>query len=83
MASTPASMPWPSSLTSKNWRGAAIRSPSRPSRSCAEKSGAGSALQVESSGSGPAIPCSSNAASSTVRVKGPIWSSELAKAISP
>jgi hypothetical protein len=39
--------------------------------------------EVLSSGSCPAIASYSNAASSTVVAKGPIWSSELANATSP
>lgn len=49
----------------------------------AARPGRGSGEQVASSGSGAAMAWSSRAASSTVRVKGPIWSSELAKAIRP
>ena len=40
-------------------------------------------MEVESLGSWPAIACSMSAASSTVRVSGPAWSSEEAKAIMP
>ena len=47
------------------------------------RDGAGSSSDVESIGSCPAITSRHAAASATVRASGPIWSSELAKAISP
>ena len=43
----------------------------------------GESAAVASHGSGPAIACSTSAASSTVVAKGPIWSSDEAKAIRP
>ena len=51
--------------------------------SAASKSGTGTSAEVESIGSTEAIACSMIAASRTVRVIGPAWSSELANAIVP
>jgi hypothetical protein len=45
--------------------------------------GSGRPIEVESHGSGPAIACSSRAASVTSRVNGPAWSRLDAKAIMP
>ena len=73
----------PSSAPAKNSRGTAMRSPSTPRSQPAEKSGTGTLAEVESQGSGPAIAWSSVAPSCTLRANGPIWSRELAKAISP
>ncbi len=59
------------------------RSPETPSSREASRLGAGRSSDVESIGSCPAITSSPSAASATVVAKGPIWSSELAKAMSP
>ncbi len=51
--------------------------------SAAAKSGTASVAEVESLGSCPAIACSISAASRTLLVIGPAWSSEEAKATMP
>jgi hypothetical protein len=74
----------------KYWRGRPRRRPlSQPeassslAASSADQSGTGVGAEVESRSSRPAIAWRSVAASRVSRPKGPIWSSELAKAISP
>ncbi len=57
--------------------------PSTPSSSTDSTRGVGRWSDVESSGSWPPITSKSRAASATVRAKGPIWSSDEAKATSP
>ena len=76
-APTAASTPSTSSATNPT------RSPSTPSARAETVRGTGRSRQVESSGSCPPITSNSTALSVTVVVRGPIWSSELAKATSP
>ena len=76
---TPGSIPAISVISSTTPK----RSPDTPSSSPATSAGAGRAIDVESQGSWPAITSSNNAASSTVAVIGPIWSSDEANAMSP
>ena len=57
--------------------------PSAPSCTVASVGSGGDGNEVLSSGSCPARTSKSSAASSTVVAKGPIWSSELAKATNP
>src|SRR3954451_5174494 len=59
------------------------RSLSAPRRAASTRAGTGCAIDVESSGSCPPITSCSRAASSTVRVTGPAWSRELARATRP
>src|SRR3954453_13853252 len=59
------------------------RSLSAPRRPAATRAGRGWAIDVESSGSCPPITSCSSAASRTVRVTGPAWSRELARATRP
>ena len=60
-----------------------MRSPFTPPPSAASKSGTGSRALVESFGSCPDMAVSRMAASRTLRVIGPAWSSEEAKATMP
>ena len=60
-----------------------MRFPATPSFTWLTSEGEGSGSDVESSGSWPAIASRSTAESITVLENGPIWSSELANAISP
>ena len=59
-----------------------MRSPSSRS-AVGSATGSGSSTLVASRGSRPTRCCSRSAQSYTERVSGPIWSSELAKAMSP
>ncbi len=69
-AATSGAMPSPSSSVITP-----TRRPSTPSsRTVRETAGAGSGIDVESSGSWPAMTSSSSAASATVVANGPIWS---------
>ena len=54
-----------------------------PSRAAAAIGRTGAGIEVESRRSWPPMISCSNAESSTVRLTGPIWSSELAIAIAP
>jgi len=74
----------------KYWRGRPIRAPrSQPAASSSfaassvDQSGTGIGAEVESRSSRPAIAWRSVAASRVSRPNGPIWSSELAKAMMP
>jgi hypothetical protein len=60
-----------------------MRTPRAGASSAAASPGTGFAKLVESRRSWPAIASRTNAASRTVFVSGPIWSSELANATSP
>ena len=59
------------------------RRPATPSQIVARTGDGAWGIDVESSGSWPASTSYSSAASATLRARGPIWSSELANAISP
>ena len=60
-----------------------IRSPATPSPISGATGSKVSGIDVESIGSGPLITSSRSAASATSFANGPIWSSELANAMSP
>ena len=60
-----------------------IRNPDTPASSERRIGGTSPRMLVASSGSCPATASSRSTASPTVRARGPIWSSEEAKAISP
>jgi hypothetical protein len=64
-------------------RGMPMRRPRMSPVSAAAKSGTATSAEVESFGSWPAIARSMSAASRTLRVIGPAWSSDEAKATVP
>jgi hypothetical protein len=64
-------------------RGTPRRIPATPRATWVATGSTGSGEVVLSRGSCPAMAVKTWAASSTLRVKGPIWSREEAKAISP
>jgi hypothetical protein len=72
-----------SSIASKYSCGSPMRSPRTSPVSPSLYGGTGASSEVESRASNPAMVCSTRAASATVRVSGPTWSSDDANATTP